>query len=114
MFIEFVVLIRLVRAGAGPLPLRVVQESLFGDHGSLALRSDGAALAHFLAARVDTQDHVKPVGGDDTCCGRTDSPCEGYAILASVLVEAALKVSSATVNRSLKLYTLLLIVKFAQ
>ena len=36
---------------ADDLPFRVVNECLFGDHGSMALRSEGAALAHFMAVR---------------------------------------------------------------
>eukprot|EP00615_Pteridomonas_danica_P019729 CAMPEP_0114378396 /NCGR_PEP_ID=MMETSP0102-20121206/1601_1 /TAXON_ID=38822 ORGANISM="Pteridomonas danica, Strain PT" /NCGR_SAMPLE_ID=MMETSP0102 /ASSEMBLY_ACC=CAM_ASM_000212 /LENGTH=579 /DNA_ID=CAMNT_0001533223 /DNA_START=428 /DNA_END=2168 /DNA_ORIENTATION=- len=34
------------------LPLKVVEHCLFGTHGSLKLRADGAALAHFLASRI--------------------------------------------------------------
>lgn len=77
----------------------MVQECLFGDHGSLALRSDGAALAHFLAARVDIQDHANPMNGDDDSLGgRTKYSSGGYAVLASTLVDAALKVCNATMR----------------
>jgi len=77
----------------------VVQDCLFGDHGSLALRSDGAALAHFLAARVDIQDHAKAMKDDyDSFGSRTKYSSGGYAVLASTLVDAALKVCNTTMR----------------
>jgi len=45
---------------APALGLATVQECLFGEHGSLALRSDGASLAHFLASRVGIASLTRP------------------------------------------------------
>jgi len=64
-------------ASGSNLVLRLLKELVWGDHGSLALKCDGAALAHFLAGRIGADVGADVGAGARGCGGSSNGHGDG-------------------------------------